>query len=129
MESDEIGDETMRLGIDIDGVLADFNAGYIERCISVCEKDLFPPRPFDIPIWNYPELFGYTNEEVAKVWRSIETDKNFWLNLEPYWDAMTILERLRHLDDAGHDLYFITSRLGVMAKKQTEGWIYIKLGF
>ena len=53
----------MRIGFDVDGVLADFNKRFIERVIAITGRDLFPPRPFDIPTWNYPEHYGYTAEE------------------------------------------------------------------
>lgn len=112
----------MRIGFDVDGVLADFNSSFIDRVISVTGRDLFPPRPFDIPCWDYPEFYGYTTEENQAVWQSIVNDKGFWLGLSPYWDAMTILERLRVLS-LSHDLYFITSRPGLMAKAQTEVWL------
>jgi 5'(3')-deoxyribonucleotidase len=110
----------MRIGLDIDGVLADFNRSFIERVIQVTGKDLFPPRPFDIPTWDYPQAYGYTDAECAAVWEHIKQDPMFWYQLWPYDGA---LEFMAKLNSGVHDFYFITSRPGINAKSQTENWI------
>ena len=116
--------EPLRIGVDVDGVLADFNTNFIQRCIDVTGRDLFPERPFDIPTWNYPEHYGYTAAEVSATWDSIKTDPAFWGSLPPLLGAMGCLEWLRELSQTGQiDLYFVTARLGVMAKQQTEMWL------
>lgn len=112
----------MRIGIDVDGVLADFNGRFIERIISVVGKDLFPPRPFDIPMWQYPTHYGYTKEEETKVWEHIFADPTFWSSLDPYWYTPTVLEKVRELSSE-HDVYFVTSRPGIRSKHQTEVWL------
>ncbi len=118
----------MRIGVDIDGVLADFNTSFIERMIEVTGKDLFPERPFDIPTWNYPEHFGYDHAETSRVWETIKTDGCFWKNLSGYnnWLGATfgamgyLADRIRiH----GDDVYFITARVGPTAKEQSEIWL------
>lgn len=111
----------MRIGIDVDGVLADFNSAYIARCIEVTGVDLFPPRPFDIWTWNYPESYGYTKAQVSAVWESIKQDELFWVSLEPYPGAVEFGWTLQAMSE--EDLYFITSRPGVNAKVQTEAWL------
>jgi len=114
----------MRIGIDIDGVLADFNSAFIQRCIDVTGQDLFPPRPFDIPTWHYPQHYGYSEEALAypngPVWASVIADESFWYTLYPYDGVPEFLSRL---DCSAHDFYFITNRPGKTAKSQTENWI------
>lgn len=110
----------MRVALDIDGVLADFNKAFIERIIAVTGKDLFPARPFDIPTWDYPQHYGYTNAECSAVWENIKQDETFWYQLFPY-DGVP--EFLSQLDSGAHDIYFITSRPGIRAKSQTENWL------
>lgn len=114
----------MRIGIDVDGVLADFNSSFINRVIDVTGRDLFPARPFDITTWNYPEFYGYTPEENTAVWQGIETDRTFWEYLGPYATTneflLTLHDRHKY---SGDDLYFITSRPGMDAKQQTEQWL------
>lgn len=116
------------IGLDVDGVLADFNESFIDRVIAVTGRDLFPPRPFDIPTWAYPEYYGYTAQENEKVWTSIEQDDSFWYDLNAYPDGEVVskylADRLLRHDD---DLYFITSRPGLRAKSQTEQWLIDEL--
>lgn len=114
----------MKIGIDVDGVLANFNEAFIQRCIDITGKDLFPPRPFDIPTWHYPQHYGYTEAEMkfpdGPVWASIIADETFWYMLKPYDDAV---EFLSELDHGEHEIYFVTNRAGVQVKAQTESWI------
>lgn len=113
----------MRIGFDIDGVLADFNAAFINRVIDVTDVDYFPPRPFDIPMWDYPQHYGYSAEAVGKVWDNIIADPTFWQNLFAYPYTWEALGEATKLVEAGHDIYFVTSRPGVIAKQQTERWL------
>lgn len=113
----------MRIGVDIDGVLADFNKAFIERIIHVTKRDLFPKRPFEIPTWHYAEHYGYSPAEVAQVWSSIATSSFFWSSLPPYSDTQEALKYLGERIRFGDDVYFITARLGIDAKKQTEQWL------
>jgi 5'(3')-deoxyribonucleotidase len=113
----------MIIGVDIDGVLASFNEGFIQRVVDVTGRDLFPPRPFDIPCWDYPAHYGYTPEETANVWDSVTSDSKFWQNLPAYPDTLVSLTLLSNAAIAGHDVYFITSRPGIQAKLQTERWL------
>ena len=113
----------MRLGFDVDGVFADFNEKFIPYSIAVTGKDLYPARPFDITTWNYPESYGYTLAEVSAVWKVIKADPSFWLSTNPYADAYADLYRIKLLQNAGHEIYFITARPGIEVKRQTEQWL------
>lgn len=114
---------SLKLGFDVDGVLADFNASFIERVVKVIGDDRFPERPFEIPTWNYPQYFGYTDEECDKVWEDIKLDKTFWADLKPYPGVQDAMEKITQLWEVGHDIYFITNRPGQQPKLQTEAWI------
>lgn len=117
----------MRVGLDIDGVLADFNQAYVATVIDVTGKDLFPGPygTFDITTWNYPESYGYTATEVSKVWALIKESEGFWVNLRPYKEVQRIYQRLYDITCGAelHDVYFITSRPGKSSKIQTEAWL------
>lgn len=116
------------IGCDVDGILADFNTGFIDLIVAIAGRDLFPPRPFDIPCWDYPQEYGYTAEEVAAVWAHIQVSATFWASLAPYPDAEEMIRYLRAAVQAMDDVYFVTSRPGLTAKLQTERWLR-KLGF
>lgn len=117
-------DSNSRIGVDCDGVLADFNSAFIQTVIDVTDRDLFPVRPFDIPTWNYPEHYGYTAAEVSKVWEDIKSDPNFWGYLNAYPQTAAVLAMLKEVEESGAELYFITARPGIVAKAQTEDWLY-----
>ena len=112
----------MKIGFDVDGVLADYNSAFIPLLIRTSYHDLFPPRPFDIPTWDYPEYYGYTRKEIDAAWGIILYSSSFWLTLPAYHDTPNVLARLngwRHT----HAIYFITNRPGLSAKIQTECWL------
>lgn len=114
----------MRIGFDVDGVLADFNNSFIERCIQVTGKDLFPPRPFDIPCWDYPEHYGYTREETSAIWASIKRDPYFWQSLHAYPEAYRTVQQLDWLEwNEFAEVYYVTARPGTRVKFQTEIWL------
>lgn len=113
----------LNIGVDMDGVLADFNEAFIDRIIQVTGRDLFPERPFPIPTWNYPQHFGYTETEVALVWEDIKMDSKFWRNLSPYEGTIAALTYLRRLELQGHRVWFITARLGNDCLNQTIEWL------
>jgi hypothetical protein len=117
----------MNIGVDVDGVFADFNSACIETCIKVTGKDLFPPRPFDIPTWHYPQHYGYSAEEMdfekGPVWGAIKSNPTFWQTLPEYADTREALAYLDKLRRAGHDIYFVTNRYGIKCKLQTERWL------
>lgn len=114
------------IGVDIDGVLADFNGAYIDLMIEIGDRDLFPPRPFDIPTWNYPEHYGYTKKEVNASWDAIRDSLTFWSKLKPLPGTD---EFLLELDRVTDNLYFVTSRVGKSVKWQTEWWLKGFLGY
>jgi len=113
----------MRLGFDVDGVLCDFNTAFILKVVKETGRDLFPPRPFDIPCWAYPQYYGYTEAEETAIWNRIEKDSTFWFNLPTYADTTKSLGAINDRMRWGDDVYFITSRPGYTAKVQTEQWL------
>lgn len=115
----------MKIGIDVDGVLADFNTACIRRYVQVTGHDLFPREVVadpsnNIPTWYYPTHFGYLDEENKAVWATIAADSAFWLSLQSLPGAEKLLADADHLV---HDFYFPTARVGGNAKYQTEHWL------
>jgi uncharacterized HAD superfamily protein len=51
------------------------------------------------------------------------TDALFWWKLLAVPGAYLVIEQLNRLALAGHEIYYITNRVGVKAKLQTEDWL------
>ena len=115
----------MKIGIDVDGVLADFVRAYQPLFVSVTGRDLFHPGDIDNPpVWEWPTLRGYLHEETREVWNVILKDETFWFNLQPFAENCMAIMEFFHTGQADlHDVYFITSRPGVDTKFQTEQWL------
>lgn len=114
----------MKIGIDLDGCLADFNTSFIRKVVIVTGRNLFP-EGYAPTEWNYPETLGYTRDEVSKVWNVIKSNRNFWARLDCYHGEKVVqaLDLLNTRQAYGDEVYFITSRVGYKAKEQSEAWL------
>lgn len=122
----------MVLGIDVDGVLADFNTSFAEAVIEVTGTDLFPKdwreaiKDKTFPTtWNWDLDAGYTKEQSRKTWeQGILTSSKFWKSLAPLPGAVDAIKQFNRMSNEGHEVYFLTHRNGKKAKQQTEEWLY-----
>ena len=110
----------LRWGIDLDGVLAQFNPAFRQLLVEQTGRDLWTYHA-DPPIWDWPEALGYFAEELDAAWEAVCLTP-FWVDkVEAYPGVDTFLHQLdSHPDDV---LYFITSRVGPRAKHYTECWL------
>ena len=110
----------MRIGIDMDGVVADFNEGFTDLMRTKLGKpvpscsDTFPD------VWEYHKPYVAAAEEEF-LWSYVNASSSgFWDNLSPCAGAMRGLLKIAA---SLHDNYFITTRTGTGAKRQTELWL------
>jgi uncharacterized HAD superfamily protein len=108
----------MKIGVDIDGVLADFTSAF--NALVKAEYGITLPNP--APSWNWHRDGGVTKEMDSKLWGYI-MDSMWWGTLFPMTGAVEALERLNLMSRAGDDIYFITSRPGKLSKFLTEMWL------
>ena len=119
----------MRLMLDMDGVLVDWNRGFLDLLIETTGKTLVPDLDA-VSEWNWPQAAGYTEAEVKTAWEAIAADPNFWQRLPPRPDAQGFLDHLwRHVSASNYmrgtsiEVYFLTKRSGLRVKDQTELWL------
>jgi uncharacterized protein len=100
----------LRLGIDLDGVVADFNKGWTWRY----NRD-FPDRldheltAADVVEWNAPTLLSHFRD-MDEFWEWAETcaeGRSLFHGLDPYPGAIDALHRLRA---GGHHLVILTTK-------------------
>jgi hypothetical protein len=112
----------LKLGIDIDGVLANFNLSFRELVHE--HTDVRLPEISDTypDAWDYHERAGVKWKDDDKLWDVIKNSPTFWKDVPAYPDASRFLEWLAWLPSEV-DVYFVTSRPGLTAKAQTEVWL------
>jgi hypothetical protein len=108
----------LRLGIDVDGVVADFRTAFR----SLAEREL-GIAPDDVEA-------DLTKAEVERLWRSVAATTNWWLTVPPYEPAQ--MSRLYAQSRRGRwEIFFLTSRppsAGDCVQLQTQVWLE-RLGF
>src|SRR5512138_3461350 len=95
---------------DVDGVLADFDLGYRTLYRELYGGELLPR----------PTRWGQSGDH--HVWEEIKKRPYFWASLCPLATQAEfhIIQRLQGLSA---DVYFVTHRMGVDPKGQTEFWL------
>ena len=111
----------MTLAIDLDGVCFNFNQAYHDKLIKVTGENKFP-TDWVPSSWDWDKAYGYSNDEIALTWDNIVADKLFWRKLKPIPEP-NVFTRLNVLSNE-HAIYFLTNRLGVGCKQQTERALY-----
>jgi hypothetical protein len=120
--------EPFRISVDVDGVLANFTAGFA-RVANTIEPGTFP-SDYDALIhqtdWNF-EAIGVPKALVNKTWDMIRDNvENFWLSLSTFQKEAHELHQF--LESAPNDVevFFVTSRVpsqGLTVLAQTQKWL------
>lgn len=120
----------LRLGLDLDGCLVNFNDGYRSLLAKLAGVPNTVPALEDPPCWDYETTYGYTEAHIEQAWRAIRADGEFWALLDPYPGVRGFLDWLwrevahaNWTQGSSHEVYFITARPGHRAKDQAELWL------
>jgi len=106
----------LRIGFDIDGVLADFRAGFVEVAGQVLSRLKSTPQK---------DLDAFSEAESRKVWRVITETPNWWLSLHPY-EPHEIARLYRLTREHKWEVFFMTTRVptaGDSVQFQTQWWL------
>lgn len=109
----------LRIGLDLDGVLADFNSAFSNLILDRYGIACGPPV-----VWDWPEYYGVTSEQVKTLFAWIETHPEWWISLKPEDDAQEAVDSVRSwiLADKA-DCYVITSRPGRRTHFYSQRWV------
>ncbi|HYT73229.1 MAG TPA: hypothetical protein VEL79_00650 [Vicinamibacterales bacterium] len=110
---------SLRLGFDMDGVLANFRASFRATAVKVLRRDIEDAE-------DSPETgTQLTPDEIRRVWDHIAKAQNWWMELEPYEPDQ--IARLYSMARAvGWEVFFLTKRpasAGDSVQFQTQWWI------
>jgi hypothetical protein len=113
----------MRIGIDLDGVLAEFDSNVTRIANTFWPGRL--PEGYTPSDWNFDDKFS--KSEWSQIWEEIKSTRNFWYKEEPYTENVEALKNFIN-SSAGYevDLYFITSRvetIGSSVLVQSAQWL------
>jgi hypothetical protein len=108
----------LRIGIDMDGVLADFRSAF-RATAKACLGRVFeePDEPTS------DRLIG--EKDVQRVWEHVARTPNWWMTLRPY-EPEQIARLYRLTRASGWEIFFLTKRpasAGESVQFQTQWWI------
>ncbi len=118
----------MKLGLDLDGVICDFNSAFAKLANEVLGRDLVPVEA-NPPRWDWLSAYC-TQEEIARVWA--EGHRRHFLRDLPWDESFCPVDTNSYTNQARerliaicetHEVYFLTSRTGKDAKWDTEYWL------
>ena len=108
----------LRIGIDIDGVLADFRTAFHEAAMRCLRHDVDDSQDFEA-------ITPLSAADVRRVWEYISTAQNWWMEVPAYEPEQ--VARLYSLARAGGwEIFFMTKRpasAGDSVQFQTQWWI------
>lgn len=111
----------MKIGIDLDGVLASFDGGVIKLANELLPGKI--PEGYKPADWDWTDVL--TKKDWDVLWDGINGTENFWQHLDPYTENILALRRFlyRNYDQ---EIYFVTSRAtgkGRPIAVQTNIWL------
>jgi hypothetical protein len=109
----------LRIGLDIDGVLADFRSAFHAAAVRVLRREVAETS-------DSPQSAGpLASADVRRIWDYIGKTQNWWMEVEPYEPEQ--IARLYSLARAsGWEVFFMTKRppsAGDSVQFQTQWWI------
>ncbi len=114
---------SLRIGIDIDGVLADFRSAFHDAARHCLHRDIVDPE-------DPKSAVSLEQKDVRRVWQQVARTPNWWMGLKPYEPEQIV--RLYSLTRAsGWEIFFLTNRppsAGDTVQFQTQCWLE-QIGF
>ena len=109
---------TLRIGIDIDGVLADFRTAFHAAALRCLKHDVDDRQDLESPT-------PLSAADVRRVWEYIATAPNWWMDV-PAYEPDQIARLYSLMRASGWEVFFMTKRppsAGDSVQFQTQWWI------
>lgn len=109
---------SLRIGIDVDGVLANFRAAFHDAARECLRRDIEEPEDPKAPQ-------AVQQKDVKRVWDWVGKATNWWMDLEAY-EPEQIARLYSIARAAGWEVFFMTNRpasAGDTVQFQTQWWI------
>lgn len=105
----------MRIGVDIDEVVADSVPSYLPVLSEVVGR---PLKKEDLVRYEFEETFGLSEAEMKRFWRAFDSSGG-WERIRPVPDAASVLGRLRRVGE----VILVTGRPEAFVGAQTRRWL------
>jgi hypothetical protein len=109
---------SLRIGIDVDGVIADFRTAFHAAAVRCLRRDVADSKDIE-------SMGPLSPDDIRKVWDHIARTQNWWMEVPPYEpDQIARLYSLTRA--AGWEIFFLTKRppsAGDSVQFQTQWWI------
>src|SRR3954468_5746739 len=112
---------SLRIGFDVDGVLADFRAAFRAAAVRLVHGHAARAQAASSPKTDTP----LSADDVKRVWDYVARTSNWWMELEAY-EPEQIARLYRLARGAGWEVFFLTKRppsAGDSVQFQTQWWI------
>lgn len=113
----------MRIGVDIDGVVADFVKGFRDLVLARTGKDIGCVAG----CWDWWQD-TISKEEFRAAWGWIVDHPEWWLTLPVTEDGYTNFGTIHRWSNAGVEIYMISTRPGKRIRQLTQLWVNGKYG-
>lgn len=125
----------IRIGFDLDGVLCDFNTAFLRVLQEIAGRPVGPcgdlrlgtnRQRYTPDTWRwYRDALDVTPVEVRQAWAHVEAPSTrFWERLEPIHTPNQTRDLVGALlRSKTAEVYFLTSRVGSTARRQSEAWL------
>jgi 5'(3')-deoxyribonucleotidase len=113
----------LKLGLDLDGVFANFNDAFAEQLITTTGKNPFPAdwRP---QVWDWMTPLGYSKREIEQTWAAVDTNPLWWAELASLeWAQHALIELSQAVARQQIEIVFLTTRHSPTAHWQSVEWL------
>lgn len=123
--SNRVRKRPLRLGLDLDGVFANFNEAAGRTIVQLTKRHLVPTT-YTPNTWDWMGALGYRKSEIDRFWKFVNLEHpTWWVDLPAYPSTEDVFTVLQRQIAAGRlDVTFLTTRPARTAHAQSVEWLF-----